>query len=508
MRKYILAAVSATVLVLGGCISRFEEYNSNPDSIPQMDPSLLIPAMLDHLMYVQQNNSQIIDQMAGSPGGYFAISNRFGGENFDTFNPSDGWSASAYSSAFTGIYANYFEVAKSTDSSGHYYAMARILRGGVMMRVADLYGPIPYSKVVDGLTYVEYDTNEDVYRNIIKDLREGADTLAKFVEAYPSKKPLGSSDNIYGGDYASWIRFANSLILRASMRSGNKEAFIEASENPGGLIEQNSQNAMASVGTQPNPYNLASTSWGDLRVNASIVDYMTGLGDPRTPEYFTKSTFEGRTDEYIGLRAGEADFQKADVAGYSMPNFETTSPIPVFVAAETKFLLAEAALKGWISGDAGALYEEGIRLSMEQYGIGSGDADKYIADSESVPGGHSSDPRGDKYDYERTTKVTVAWNDADSDEMKLEKIITQKWIANYPMGLEAWAEFRRTGYPELTPALDNLSGGVITDNFRGMRRLSFPYTEKDYNPANYEAAVQMIGGRDDESVDLFWTRKD
>lgn len=77
----------------------------------------------------------------------------------------------------------------------------------------------------------------------------------------------------------------------------------------------------------------------------------------------------------------------------------------------------------------------------------------------------------------------------------------------YPMGMEAWAEFRRTGYPELNPAMDNLSNGVISDNARGMRRLRYPYTEKNLNLANYNTAVSMLGGADNESTDLFWTKK-
>lgn len=386
--------------------------------------------------------------------------------------------------------------------------MARILRAAVMARVADIYGGIPYSKVADGLTYVEYDSCEEVYRNILKDLREGADYLYEFSQEYPSINPMGSSDPIFGGDYAAWARFANTLILRIATRVSDKDAFTTAAESPVGLIGQNSQNAICSVGTQPNPYNLASSSWGDLRINSSIVDYMTGLADPRTDLYFTKSTFEGFTDKYIGMRAGEAEFQKADVAGYSMPKMSDNSPIPVFVAAETMFLKAEAALKGWISGDAKTYYEDGIRLSMEQYGVGTAETEKYINDNTSTPASHSKDPRGDKYDYSRKSTVTVSWEGANNDEEKLERIITQKWIANFPMGLEAWAEFRRTGYPELAPAIDNLSKGVITDNFRGMRRLSYPYTEKDYNRANYDAAVQALGGKDDASVDLFWAKKD
>lgn len=226
--------------------------------------------------------------------------------------------------------------------------------------------------------------------------------------------------------------------------------------------------------------------------------------------YFTKSTFSGYTDQYVGMRSGEADFDKASVAAYSMPNLTSGSALPVFVAAETQFLLAEAALKGWIEGGetkAREYYEAGIRLSMEQNGVTDSEAvSKYLSNTTLTPAGHSKDPRGTKYNYDRKTTVKIAWEGETSTEKHLEQIITQKWIANYPMGLEAWAEYRRTGYPELAPVIDNLSGGVVDSN-RGMRRLAYPLSEKDQNTTNYQNAVTMIGGTDTPAVDLFWTKK-
>lgn len=501
--------VLGLVLMLGcgavGCTGNFEEYNSDPYAIYEAQPNVLLPTMLDAMMYVQQNDSQMVDQMVGSLGGYFTCSNRWGGQNFDTFNASDAWNATPYNTMFEDIYANFFDIKESTSGSGHYYAMAQLVRAAVMMRVADMYGPIPYSKVNDGSFYVEYDAPEEVYANIFADLSDAATTLNNYALLYPSSKPFASNDPIYGGDYGLWARLANSLSLRLAVRIGDREAAESAVTHPAGLIETNAQNAMMDPGTQGNPYQLASASWGDLRVNASIVDYMTGYNDPRCSAYFQASTFSG--GGYIGMRAGSASFEKLDVASYSLPNIESGDALPVFVAAETSFLKAEMALRGWsVSNTAQSYYEAGVRLSMEQYGIDTKSIETYLADETSTPAGHD-DPRGALYDYDRATDVKIKWNDADGMEKNLERIITQKWIANYPMGLEAWAEFRRTGYPELAPAIDNLSGGTITDNFRGMRRLRYPYTEKNLNAANYAAAVAMLGGVDNESVDLFWTKK-
>ncbi len=505
-------SVAAVALFLMSCTKNYEKYNTDPYAVRSEDPSILLPTMIDALMYVQQNDSQMIDQMVGSLGGYFTLSNRWGGQNFDTFNASDSWNAIPFNTVFEDIYGNYFNIFEATGGEGHWYALATLVKAASMMRVADCYGPIPYSKVQKGLMYVEYDSNEDVYRNIIGDLGKAADILYAYSVAMPGSKPLGSSDLLYGGDYSLWAKLANSYILRAAVRTGNAEAALQAVNHPAGLIVSNSQNAMMSPGIQRNPYELASSNWGDLRVNASIVDYMTGYSDPRADKYFTKSTFDGADGRFIGMRSGSGSFNKNEVSGYSLPNLEEKSALPVFLAAETKFLLAEAALEGLVTGDAKALYEEGITLSMEMYGVGSAAIAAYLSDNESVPGSHDNDPGPSSVSapYSRATQVTIAWDESASDAVKLEKIITQKWIANWQMGLEAWTEYRRTGYPELAPVINNLSSGVISsaNEARGLRRLRYPYTEKNLNADNCRNAVdKYFGGRDDESVDLFWVKK-
>lgn len=290
--------------------------------------------------------------------------------------------------------------------------------------------------------------------------------------------------------------------MRAAVRSGDAEAFKSAYESPFGFINVNADNAMMDPRTQPNPYQLSSASWGDLRSGSSIVDYMNGYNDPRRPAYFTKST----GGKYIGMRSGKGSFEKSAVQGYSMCAFSATDKLPVFVAAESQFLIAEAILNGWISGSAKDFYEHGIKLSMEQWGVAGGYT-AYVADDSSVPASYENDPIGRFPNYTRNTKVTIAWSDGATKEQKLEKVITQKWIANYPMGIEAWTEYRRTGYPELAPVIDNLSNGVITNNARGLRRLRYSYKEHTLNKDNYAAAVSLLGGKDDESVDLFWAKK-
>lgn len=499
----ILSAV-ALLLTIGGCTKNFEKYNTDPYAIYKADPSILLPTMIDAMMYVQQNDSQMIDQMVGSLGGYFTLSNRWGGQNFDTFNVSDGWNAVPYETMFLDIYGNFFDIEKATSASGHYYALARLVRAAVMLRVADCYGPIPYSKVTDGQMYVEYDSNEDVYHHIINDLRSAADQLYLFARSNEGSRPMAGKDALYDGDYSKWAKLANSLIMRVALRGGEeyRDDFITAYQSPAGYIQSNDDNALMSPGSQTNPYNLAASSWGDIRANASIVDYMTGYEDPRTSAYFTRASIGSQA--YLGMRSGKLQFEKSAVSGYSQPNFAAAGKLPVFVAAETEFILAEVALRhsGWgVAGTPQSHYEAGIRLSMAQWSAAG--ADEYIANTTLTPGNHQNDPVSGFGPYTRITKVKIAWDAESTEEKHFEQIITQKWIANYPMGIEAWAEYRRTGYPELNPPVDPNS-----EHPRGMRRLKYSYNEESYNKANKDAAVaEYLDGSDTQTKDLFWAKK-
>ena len=503
--KHINKVVLSVVLgasALTACTDNFEKYNSDPYAIYKADPSVLLPAMIEPVMYVQQNNSQMIDQMVGALGGYMTCSNRWGGQNFDTYNASDGWNAIPFNTTYENL-VNIFDVEKATNKAGHYYAMALLLKASALMRVADCYGGIPYSSVANNSFRTGYDTPEETYKNMIADLRQSATILYQYSVAYPASRPLGNADPIYQGDYAMWARLANSLALRAAIRTGNQDAAEEACESAAGLIENNSQNALVDPGVQGNPYQLASASWGDLRISSSIVDYMQGYNDPRMASYFTKSTFD--PNRYIGMRSGEAGFDKAAVSGYSQINATASTKMPVCLAAEVCFLRAEGALKGWnMGGSAQEFYERGIRLSMEQYGVDATTIEAYIVDDTHTPEGHANDPRGSKYNYNRLTKVKVKWN-ADNSQQNLERIITQKWIANFPLGIEAWSEYRRTGFPKLMPVVVNNSGGTVS-NERGARRLAYPQEERINNSENYPHALQLLGGTDNMGTDVWWAK--
>ena len=182
-------------------------------------------------------------------------------------------------------------------------------------------------------------------------------------------------------------------------------------------------------------------------------------------------------------------------------------------ASEVAFIKAEMALKGWtfVGDTAENLYKKGIELSFAQHNVAIG---SYLSNT-SVRGAYT-DPRQNAYNNPTfSSAITVKWNSSDSNEVKLSKIITQKWIAMYPYNShEAWAEWRRTGYPNLMAPVENRSNGVITSvtqvngkDTGGMRRLPFSSKETTNNPTNRNTAVGYLGGADNGATDLWWVKK-
>ena len=513
MKKKILNIVLAAAVTpfLCCCTDNFEEYNTNPYEPHSLNPPMLFATMITTGINVQQNDNQMIDQMVAGPfSGYLTMANSWGGSNFNTFNQTESWNQIPFNTPFEKFYSNYFKLETATGGKGHYWAMAKLLRVNTMLRVTDCYGPIPYSQVANGKTAVAYDSQEDVYKHMFEDLDYVIQMLGEFVDEVGGLKPLEGYDPVYNGDYNKWMRFANSLKLRLAVRISNVSPELartkaeEAVKSTRGLIDTNDNNAYVGVGAEPNPLWLVASSWGEIRINATIASYMKGYSDPRSAVYFTTSKLGGDSP-YMGMRSGLEGVKPATYSGYSMPNYEQKDDMLMFCAAETAFLRAEGALRGWdMGGSARDFYEQGVKLSFDQRKVSG--ADEYLANAVAVPEPFVDPVNPAKCNYTPKTKITIAWNEGASTEEKLERIITQKWIANFPLGFEGWDDYRRTGYPEVFPSVSNLSNGVIDTN-RQLRRLPFPLSEKQGNSANVSAAVSMLGGPDTGATDLWWAKK-
>ena len=187
------------------------------------------------------------------------------------------------------------------------------------------------------------------------------------------------------------------------------------------------------------------------------------------------------------------------MAVYSAANIEQSSRGVWMTAAEMTFCRAEGALAGWsgMGGSVEDLYNQAIRLSFEQWGASGVDA--YLADATSTPAAYVDAEGGFGKAMPAASTITIKWDDSASDEVKLERLITQKWIAGFPNGDEGWAELRRTGYPKVFDV-------ARTTTIKVANRIPFCTEEPINNKDNYEKAVQLLGGADNYTTKLWWQR--
>jgi len=320
------------------------------------------------------------------------------------------------------------------------------------------------------------------------------------------------------------LKIANSLRLRLAMRLVKVDPQLaktqaEKALDPanGGVLESNSDNFKVTVptdGTYSNPLWFIAKNWADTRINATLSSYMVGLKDPRISKYMSPvsndPTLTSVAGQYIGIRTGAEGIEKDKYQKLSALNTEGTTPTftastaPILMtAAEVYFLRAEAALRGWgnTGGTAQSLYEKGVETSFTQWGVSSG-LSAYLNDNTSKAAAYK-DPFNAENNAVSPSALTIKWNDGATNEEKLERIITQKWLAIFPEGQEAWSEFRRTGYPRLFPVVVNNSGGLIDTKIQ-IRRLPFPQNEYNTNKAEVQNAISLLGGPDNGGTRLWW----
>jgi hypothetical protein len=198
--------------------------------------------------------------------------------------------------------------------------------------------------------------------------------------------------------------------------------------------------------------------------------------------------------QYKGIRQGIDISSKSTYEYYSPVGtmYKTTNKLQIMTAAEVYLIRAEGTLRGWNMGGSTAqtYYEAGVKASFDQFGLSGSEA--YINDATSTFADYV-DTHNAANNFTASSNVTIKWDEGATNELKLEKILTQKWIAMYPDGQEAWAEFRRTGYPKLIPVVVNNSGGeIITSEF--VRRVKYPSSEYDNNNAAVvKASATLVG---------------
>lgn len=501
--KYALVSLIAVASV-SSCMD-YEEINK-PKYLPeQLNIGSYFIQMQNIAYPVQENNYQMCENLIGDVyGRYMTITNNGWESSFATFNAPDNWIDFPFDKVYSVFYSSWIEVRDRTEGKGANFGWAQLLKVAAMHRMTDLYGPIPYSNVASGNIEVPYDSQEEVYKNLFADLDYAIDELTTYVQSYPNDRPMEDYDKVYAGDYSKWVKFANSLKLRMAMRIVYADPVLarekaeEAVNHPMGLIQANSDNALITF--TPNPIKIMWDDYSDSRVCADIVIYMKGYNDPRMSSYFSQGKIGG-VDGFFGLRSGINIPNKAWALNYSAPAIKTDDKILWMNAAEVAFLRSEGAMRGWtMGGTAADLYNEGIKLSFEQYGLAN--YTSYQDNSTDTPAPYD-DPT---YPEGAPSTITIKWDDAATEEVKLERIMTQKWIAMWPLGQEAWSEQRRTGYPRFLPVKVNRNPDAsLTTKLAA--RIPFAPNEKINNAENYQNAVSLLGGADAYGTRLWWDKK-
>lgn len=515
------------MLTLASCTGQFEKYNTNPNQVTdaQMEvknyrtgtkvlnlQSLVIP--------VEEHMYQFNESLSGGPfGGYIGSTVETWSNRFETYNPSADWRKWPFSNVITETYAPYRGIAGGTNDEVA-NAFATLFRVAIMHRVTDSYGPIPYTDAVanEGI-YVKYDSQEDVYNTMFSELDKAIEVFRE--NANIDASAWSNYDYVYYGNMAQWYKYANSLKLRMAMRISyirpELAKAMAAEAIAAGIIETNADNAM--MHAAENRTALIYNDWGDHRVGADIICYMNGYADPRREKMFTTvpvKSGSGTVDGYAGIRIGSDVASKtAAVAGYSNLIVTSSTPYLWMNAAEVSFLKAEYELRWGSAETARDLYESGIRLSFEERGADG--AEDYLADAVKMPEAYT-DPVGTYSVTERQSSITIAWEEsgnlangtapaADAAERNLERIITQKWIAIFPLGVEAWSEYRRTGYPRLLESPQD-KGNDGVDLQHHARRLNYPAEEYSMNIDNLNAAIAKLNGETsgERKGDLMSTR--
>lgn len=415
-------------------------------------------------------------------------------------------------------------------------AIALICEAYVAHEYVDAFGVMPFNdlRVQKRTTPMNYEAGPEVYKQVLADLDEAIATLK---EAQPGAGDLqrvegtDAEKTMTGWDWRYWVKFANSIKLRMAMNIVNyndpdpvygpdSKPFVARSiaeeavrDEIGVLLPTDSRDIAYQMTTHDCVWYFIGNSWNDIRLNASLENILKHFNSPLLTEWFDSNPYDIKNAQGVvaprgiyGVRSGlyMEDTGGPDKGGYG-PFAQLSSrhqymDQPFFKRTEATFLRAEGALRGWdMGGSAQELYEEGIRLSLSEWGIDEAAITRYMA-QDNLPAVEYRDYYKRVNDIMGRVTIGVKWNDADTKELMLEKIITQKWIANFPMGAEAWTTFRRTGYPRLFPVKINNMTNVDTE--MQIRRESVTATPN--NAAELAQITELLGGTQDCGTRVFW----
>ncbi|MDE5695104.1 MAG: SusD/RagB family nutrient-binding outer membrane lipoprotein, partial [Alistipes sp.] len=355
MNQYMQLLLLSVVLLMAGCTGDFEDMNRNPNQVTDEEMDVMnyktgtkVKALQSLVVPVQEHMYQFNESLSGGPfGGYIGATVDTWRTKFETFNPSADWRKWPFANVITETYTPYRGIVNGTEDEVA-IAFAKLLRVAIMHRVTDSYGPIPYSNLENNESItVVYDAQKDVYAKMFEELDAAIEALGRNT-TLPAEA-WNRYDAVYYGNIAQWVKYANSLKLRMAMRMSYVDeatARTKASEAiAGGVITANADNA--AMHAAENRTTLIYNDWGDHRVGADILCYMTGYNDPRLEKMFLPND----NGKFVGIRIGiDVTSKSAAVNKYSNMIVTSATPYMWRNAAETAFLRAEYELR-WGSAE-------------------------------------------------------------------------------------------------------------------------------------------------------------
>ncbi|SIN67280.1 SusD/RagB family nutrient-binding outer membrane lipoprotein [Algoriphagus halophilus] len=497
--NYIAGLGLAFALALTSCDKDFEEINMNPNSPETVSSSLLLPTII--------RNST--NEISGKAWGYGNVVMQYTAKiqftNEDRYNW--GPEGNPYSTFYNSLRDINNMISISTEANqNNYVAVAKIMRAHMFSFMTDAYGDLPYSeatKAKESINYPVFDSQEQIYSNILSELEEANELLG-------STNEVIEGDILFEGDVMSWKKFANSLRLRILMRLSDRidpsaamQTILSDPTKYPVFTSFEDQAALQYLQDVPNQHGLYTTrsgSFDEYRLSENMESVLKELNDPRLYAYAQPTNDSGagiigEVDDYQGVPNGLADEEALAYSPSGDPakggsNFisrvgllwscsactSLANPIGaqaiLMSYAELQFILAEASEKGYITGDAATYYNNGVKAAFNYY------ESRYrivnlpeIADLL-------------VFDEAYLTQPKVAYTG--STEEKLSKIGTQKWLSLFFTGLEAWYDWRRTDYPKIEPGPAAYINTVPV-------RFMYPSSIQALNGDNYEAAIQRQG---------------
>ena len=474
MKKILILIV---VLATMQSCNKFGDTNVSPTLLTQASTSALLTNSQQAMKSVMYNNRLANLYVQHLSEGPYPASSLYSDRN------------ASFGSWYTGpLYdlqtiINYNNAGSSTTigngSKANQIAAARIMKAFYFLRMTDIWGDIPYSEALKGSAAYspKYDSQESIYTDLFKELTEA---VAQIKESEAGVV----GDVIFAGDMAAWKRFANTIRLAMSVRlskvnpTKGKSEFAAAMT--AGVITSNAQNIMYKFVTgDPNNYNpwydnYSVSNRNDYAISKTMTDYMEPKADPRLPifgEVLASGVVKGLPYGRNAAVNIPAAYSRIGTSFRSQG-----SPLSIYNYAEVLFLQAEAAKLGYTTGgdtEAETKYKAAIKASWEMYGVyNAAKYDTYIANT--------------------AVKYTSA--------TAHNQILTEKWVHNYLSSWEVWNDWRRTGFPVLTDAVDRVDSRGIPF------RLGYAPTEASLNPTNYKAAVATLGGTDDNYGKMWWAK--